>query len=897
MGNLFPAVKYLRRISAISELTCRDIHAHACPQIIKPETAFCPTCGRPTVGVSASPSAAQVVLAPGQNTLSLPLRVVGQAKVVVRARVAAAEPVRFKTREGVDTIFDGSAPKPENAGPLTITLPMVWTDDERPSLEVPRQVPLHLETLDGPPRDIFNVEPANRARAWAPLVLQVSSPRPAKLEVATEVLLLSGRERERELELINSGDSPLQLRPPVVPVGFEISARDSGNSGEWVLAPGARKVWSVRALSQAPAGATAMALHNIAGVELGKITMLVPARSALATRTRYVVGVDFGTSGTSIYQRDGRDDNQKAVALLDVKARAGVDDPKRFPTVLYVSFKNGLESGFYIGYEALQKQQQKEGDAPGLFVREIKSLLRTDEEPFVLQFGPNYRVDLLLRRFLQKLREQIIEPQLEGGRTASVAWNFSLPVLDSHAGGSRQLFERQKSRLENAIRDAGTIKTGDELEFFTEPFCAAVYLLLGHGNYRYPRNRGPRDGDWACIFDSGGGTTDVVLGRLRLEQGQMRFEEVRALGGYQKAGEQKVTTFGGELLTRKTAIYLSVWQRPGEVGDAQAREDRSYKLVLHEVARLSRQGALGHRDERIVADDLRTIAALAPDNEEIFMQPKVVLDKKIKTNPWVEFYDLWEDVERFKRQLASVALPGATVNLPFPSRESDDKTFPVPIVRREFDEVVVNRRLDAMSAAMQTQIFGGEDVAAPAEVRWVFGVGGNCRVRRVQDWLGEFFPDRNSVQDLTVVSGGLADESDRMLAVAGGAVWANKASRDNTLPYSIRVEGAGETIFEAQAYVPLSDIEPIEKIYQMIYGHHIELRCVLSGDIAGPNGAVPFEGAVGRFTLANREMDAEAPAHETPMRNISVRIGLEGRTLRAWSDEAGETREVFAFSF
>lgn len=372
----------------------------------------------------------------------------------------------------------------------------------------------------------------------------------------------------------------------------------------------------------------------------------------------------------------------------------------------------------------------------------------------------------------------------------------------------------------------------------------------------------------------------------------MRFEEVSTLGGYRENGENGVTTFGGELLTRKTAIYLSVWQ------SEQSKEDKSYQLLLHEVARLSRQGALGNRDAKIVGDDLRTIAVMAANNEELFTQPAVTLGTRIKPNPWLEFSQIWEDVERYKRQLASLALPSATTKLQFPSRESDDKTFPVTIARREFDEVVVNKRLASMGEAMRREVFGDAvAVAAPAEVNWVFGVGGNCRVRRVQDWLHEFFGQSNSVQNLTRLSGGVADESDRMLAVAGGAVWANKASRDNTLPYDLRVERAGEIVFEAHAHTPLGDVKARELICALNYQQSVEFRCVLSGQIAGNGEAVNFAGEVGRFGVTNSHADAGAGEYEVESRNITVRVALEGRTLRAWSDESGAPKEVFAFSF
>ena len=580
----------------ISELLCQTIHREGCPQKIAPGFAFCPNCGRPTVGLSIAAATPHLTLPAGQNTLKLPLRILGQRPTILRARVAQTAPLRFATPEGLVEHFTAMMPAPAAPEKMTIGLPLVWTGQTPPPIEVPAQIEVQIVTHDGAPRDGFDDAPDNHARAWEPLHVRISSPQPARLEVESALLLLNGRARQRELILSNAGEAPLQLQPPLLPVGFLLEADDSSHGG-WTLPARARRRWKIRALANAQAGETTIPIRDQAGQQLGEVRLLVPAMAALTTRTRYVIGVDFGTSGTSIYRRDGRDDRLPAAPLRDTKARAGVDDPQRFPTVLYISFRGGNESGFYIGYEALQKQQQKEGDRPGLFVREIKSLLRTDREPFVAEFGPNYRVDLLLRRFLQKLYAQIIAPQLEGGGAASIAWNFSLPVLDSHRGGSGQLFELQKNRLETAIRGANYVKTGDALEFFTEPFCAAVYLLLGHGHYRYPAGKPPRDGDWACIFDSGGGTTDVVLGRLRMEGGQMRFEETSTLGGYRENGRDGVTTFGGELLTRKTAIYLSVWQ------GAPAKDDQTYGLVLHEVARLSRQGALGARDAKTVGDD------------------------------------------------------------------------------------------------------------------------------------------------------------------------------------------------------------------------------------------------------------------------------------------------------
>ena len=77
----------------------------------------------------------------------------------------------------------------------------------------------------------------------------------------------------------------------------------------------------------------------------------------------------------------------------------------------------------------------------------------------------------------------------------------------------------------------------------------------------------------------------------------------------------------------------------------------------------------------------------------------------------------------------------------------------------------------------------------------------------------------------------------------------------------------------------------------------VEFRCILSGQIAGNGELINFEGQVGSFAVTSSHGDASAAEYEAEARNLTVKIGLEGRTLRAWSDESGALQEVFAFSF
>ena len=862
---------------------CHQIHADGCSTPLQAHYAFCPGCGRLTSALS-TPPAPTISFAAGSTAAYVSLQVRGLCNLIVKARFESAAPLRLDVNGAASETRSMRLPASGDATPKTISLPLIWIAAAPPPVAPPLQIPLYLTSLDGPPRDGFNLESVNRARVWEPFYLLVSSPRPAQLEIETAVLVLDGRARQRALTLANSGESALQLRPPLWPAGFEIEA----GAGNWTLAAGARRSWNVRALPNAPVGETLVPICDARGNIVGEIRLLVPAPQALATRTRYVAGVDFGTSGTSVWKRDGRDDRLPATAIQDAHAVAGRDDARRFPSVLYVSFRGGFETGFYIGYQAVQKQ--KEDAHAGLWVREMKTLLREADEPYVATFGPNYRVDILLRRYLEKLRTQIINPELQGGDAASVAWNFSLPVLDSHRGGSRQLFELQKGRLESAIRAAGYVGVGDTLEFFTEPYCAAIYLLLQHGNYRYPQFDPPRDGDYACIFDSGGGTTDVVLGQLHLEDGRLRFEEISTLGGYlssENGGEPSVATFGGEALTRTTAIYLSIWEN-----DA----GKTYDYLRYEVAELARAGQLRGKSGEEVYKNLSEVAARAPGQETILVTPRVPIGDAIRDNPWSRHPDLWDKTEGYKRQLAGLGAPGARADLALPALTSDGEPHRVTIARDEFDKVVVDRRLGAIGDEMKARVFGqnaDQNVPAPIEVKWVFGVGGNCRVRRVQDWLQEFFP--GGVQELTLHNASGIDESDRMLAVAGGAVWASRAAQDNVLPYDLRVaDERGQTIFEARAHTPLGAVMPAEKIYDLVFEQSVTFALHIAGNW---NGATPFDGVAGAFSICNLDADESGNSNALARRNIAVKIGLDGRRLVVSTDAMGADVEIFSYSF
>ena len=832
-------------------MKCHDIHDNACLTELASDWKFCPTCGRKPASVTIeTPS----LLFPFRQPLALRHR--GFESVTFAAKVDAA------TAPEAAPLRITGAPISIRAGQMA-GLRFEWTSQIPPPDQPPLRVPLRILTDDGPPRDPWSDDAIQtRRREWQ-VLLNIAAATKARLQLLQDVAIFHPACNQRTVQIANTGDEILQLNPIEPPYGYAIESDDKGPRGAdaWTIAPRSMRQWKLRALGAAPVGESTLTVWSRDLKQKAALRLLHQNREKIEATTTRVVGVDFGTSGTSVWMRSGKDAREAAFALKDPAARRD-EDPLRFPTEIFIRMKGGVEEkhGFTIGYEARQASEAQGGR--GLFVRELKSLLRGDEEPFVAEFGPQYTIDNLLRRYLQTLKEKIIDPAL-GAPGATIAWNFSVPVLDGHRGGARVLFERQKSRLEKAVRAANFVTTGCTLEFFTEPYCAAVYLLLQHGQYRFPAGQSPKDGDWACVFDSGGGTTDVVLGRLYHQHGRLQFEEVSTLGGYRSDDKaQEVNTFGGQALTRRTALYLTVRH------DYLKLFDGGNSLSAQVVSAM--QSAAIEGGEKAVASD----------------------------ENWQGSAPLWfREIESYKKQIARLPAPNSEGQIDIANRQTGGQK--VKIRRAQFDKQVVDIRLEPLQKEMDRSVFAIDkdtergDLPLPSQVRWVFGVGGNCRVRRIgDDWLHGYFTA--GVQNLeSLNSQGEMDDSDRMLAVSGGTVWAAQARRANAAPYRIWVaESAGEKgapqglpVFELFANDALSDQTVYPECNRLVPpGEEARFEVWIEGNVAAGEVNVPFRGCVGSFALRNDDFS------QPEKRNLSAYFRFQGRKLLVEADENGASR-------
>lgn len=815
-------------------MRCSDIHKHDCQVELGDDWKFCPRCGRKAGAVVVQ---ARELLYPFAH--SLPVRHRGQQEMRCDFKLDPAGAPEAQALRIADK------PKSVRAGQMT-GVHFSW-NGKPPPVAPPLRVPLRVRSDDGTPQDPFASDASlSRLREWS-VLLSLASPRPGKLRLEQEVAVFHPRCRERALRIFNDGDKPLSLHPLEAPPGYALEAASDGAAEQaWIIAPRSARCWMLRALPSAPPGESSLSVWSADHRQQAQVRLLRQAEEKVEAATSYIIGVDFGTSGTSVWVRSGKDPQAPAFALHDPSAR---DDEykQRFPTEIFIRLENGVEAkdGFAIGYEARRRSETETGR--GLLVRDLKTMLRGEEEPFVRDYGPRYTIDHLLRRYLEALKKKIIDPAL-GDAGATIAWNFSVPVLDGHQGGAHVMFERQKSRLEKAVRAAGFVTTGCSLQFFTEPFCAAVYLLHGHGLYRFPAGPPPQEGDWACVFDSGGGTTDVVLGQLHYEDGRLQFEEITTLGGYRSdPHSQDVSTFGGEALTRRTALYLT---------------------VRHDYLKFS---------EAVPSDKLY---------EKMLATAKERGQKAIEEEPvWKDNVPLLSEADGFKRQVARLPAPGSSARIVVKNRKIGDHK--ISFKRAEFDEQVVNIPLQPLQTEMDRSVFRIADHAAdtsgiqdgstlplPAEVRWVFGVGGNCRVRRIgEDWLLGYFND--GVQDLeTTDAAGQVRDDDRMLAVSGGTVWAAEARRAGLIPYALWVQDEnGERIFATHANEVFSDQTRYPECNRKIPpGQSARFEVWIEGHIAAEE-AVPFRGRVGSFSLDNHDSAADEG------RTLSAFFAFRGRKL------------------
>jgi len=261
---------------------------------------------------------------------------------------------------------------------------------------------------------------------------------------------------------------------------------------------------------------------------------------------RFIVGIDFGTSSTSVAYLDTR----LATGSADDSQSIGLS--QRFATAFFLPNRFD-DSEWQFGDAAVRAS----GSQSGLYIPELKSYLRAVSSTIK---GPEGwgEIDavMVLAWFFKQLFKKDIEPVLSSICQCSldaveILWRVSIPVF----------FDDEKSRYEERLRLAfdRSLKTEcDRLETVYEPDAALRGVLATD----FDEKSKLCAGQTVLIVDSGAGTTDISYGEIdRADDGiSVRVSKRGAvsLPSLRASGMLCSDSFGGGDVTRLAASYAMI---------------------------------------------------------------------------------------------------------------------------------------------------------------------------------------------------------------------------------------------------------------------------------------------------------------------------------------------------
>lgn len=518
-------------------MSVNSFHCPVCKQEIDKDYQYCVKCGRRAarivVSIAETTSDGVVHLAPGQNRIRLELRNEGPARVdydlhsngyliVVGSGSGALS--GFRTA-GVELEVRPDAPSEFSA-----QIKIRSNDGDRrhwwePSVERTQQLQLTIRKLSGP-----------KITSWASVVLlpelgnwqaftvynDGDLPGEAQLEVPSGCSIAVGRVLPKDAE--GSRSASVKLDP-----------------AEW------ERVW-VRQQDQSVGDSA-----YVRGLDRPIETRLLHAKRG-GFKPKLVVGIDFGTVNTSVLIREP-----------SLNKEVWVFGKERVASLLYVPFNPSEKPA--IGEDA----ERFFGRNTGVIVDGIKTLVRREASDY-----QGFRVDDLLRMYLSALKDAIEEAFARNRweDQGDVLYVFTLPVLDA---GER--YRKQQERMRKAAVGAGFPDDDEVLWFLEEPVAAALFCLR-HSDDVFGGNP-PEE---FAVLDAGGGTTDVCVGRVSVDQrGRWRFEPEEAFSLHPHTSE--AAEFYHEL------IYHRATLREDQLGGRLLDYEIAYSLEGHDgtPARLCRE--------------------------------------------------------------------------------------------------------------------------------------------------------------------------------------------------------------------------------------------------------------------------------------------------------------------
>jgi len=370
-------------------------------------------------------------------------------------------------------------------------------------------------------------------------ILPVSRRRLGPVHVYQEMLLFRTSQREQRLQVQNLGDVDVrvdfaakgdyQLRLPggkgnphlSVPLG-------QGKQSEEIL---------VESLGPGDAGTLRVEVADLPECSRDVYLCWVPEGSPEEIKQKWIIGIDFGTAKTAVFVSNCYMPRAHPVPVQWVRP----DGKRRIkvPSVIEYSRNRPMPN---FGWDVRVTAELDEGNE---VVRSIKKWLTEDRKYTLPNAGEATAEQVVkdcIRFILCNVRKQeVFQGQPDPFEDALVV--MSLPVHDQD-----QRYEEQKERTLRAAVAAGLQR--EKIACYPEPECAAVDFLRRKDEL----GLAVQDGQLMCIFDGGGGTTDICVLQIHLNHRETSFTR-RALVGF---------PFGGDVLDELLVQYfLGQWQQAG----------------------------------------------------------------------------------------------------------------------------------------------------------------------------------------------------------------------------------------------------------------------------------------------------------------------------------------------
>lgn len=739
-------------------MLCKEIHEQkeGCSQSI-PDGAqwkFCPRCGSPT-GHLQTPECRLTVPRNRPCSRSVTLRNTGLSSV--RVDVKAESLVEgFRLSNG--TRRTQSIP-PGAAHTVSMDIPPI---SQR--TQVGR---LCIEVDDRPSwSGSHGADTGNSLRKFEQQVL-CDIQKPGELRVTQQCLIFHDDVRTREIDVHNVGDTPLDINGIVCPPGYVCS------TGHAVLKPGEKLAIEVSREPNAPADASAELSIRTSDNNEHKVRLYSEEPEQVREVAAAIVGVDFGTTYTSVAFRECRHSDVLDDDVIYLRPLGEEND--RFPTRVWVGKSKQL------AFSAEATDRYKDDPDEGYLFREVKTLLREpdavnihpeSERQKAIDFCRDWFGDAwqerLVTEYLSWLMRAVIEPELHrrfGGVDATVQYVFTIPVLDYAT--DQTLYREQREKMERCVRGAGF--PDKHVEFHFEPVSAALGLLHPVrnaenlprlGDAEHPITNGAR----IAVFDSGGGTTDVVLAEAEVDgEGNIRLDVKSCLGVGSKA-----ETFGGELVT--TNIIRAI-TNPESVPVARSEwssgslhiDNLFYRRPAEDVEDTNDFLETDHADDLEVRDKVDEVKAVLSSSDDAQFE-------------------------------------GANQMVLFP------RIFPS----------LLKHELLSLEAELNNRVFCDAE-RSKTEYYYVC-VGGNTCVRYISRWVAGFMGSQPSGHDKRRLD---IPEMQKKLAVAYGAVWIPDARIKNAFPYDVIIRnGHGHEIAAFYRNSP-QEVSTKEKQYELPAGANL----------------------------------------------------------------------------